>query len=176
MKKLYKLILLLYTLLLSCESPNGPISNSEEFFPLSIGNKWYYNTNNPDSTTIDDIWEITGQKVLNNKEYYEMAIFHSKNNLKDTLYYRLNGDTLFSRRKNYNELIVADFSLTLNEPAYWQNDLKVTHRTENTITFETPFRADYGYIITFKKGVGITVQIQNGIDYQKLKLIKSELK
>jgi hypothetical protein len=176
MKKLDKLIPLLFALLLSCESPIEPISSVKEFFPLKVGNKWYYNSTNSDTTSIDDVWEITGQKTLNNKEYYEMVTNHLENNFKDTLYYRINGDTLFSKRAKFNEQIIADFSLKINETAYWQNDLNVTYKTENTMTFETPFRADYGYSVTFKKGMGISILIQNGFVYYKLKLIKVELK
>ncbi|MHB1688114.1 MAG: hypothetical protein ACYCVH_12180 [Ignavibacteriaceae bacterium] len=176
MEKLYKLIPLLFALLLGCESPNEPVRNVEEFFPLKVGNKWYYNSTNSDTTSIDDIWEITGQKEIDNKKYYEIIKHYLKYNLKDTLYYRLNGDTLFSKGINYNEQIVADFSLNINEIAYWKDDLKVVQKTENIITFETPFGADYGYSITFKRGIGIASAIENGFVYYRIKLIKAEIK
>ncbi len=176
MKKLIRLIPLLFALLLSCESPVEPTGSAKEFFPLKVGNKWYYNLTYSDTTSIDEIWEITGRKTLDNKEYYQMVTNRLKNNFKDTLYYRTNGDTLFSKRPEFNEQIIADFSLKINETTYWQDDLKVTKKTGDTMTFETPFRADYGYSITFKKGIGISIQIQNGFIYYKLKLIKVELK
>jgi hypothetical protein len=40
--------------------------------------------------------------------------------------------------------------------------------------FETPFFADYGYSITFKKDIGITKTIDNGIIYNYRTLIKTE--
>jgi len=176
MKKVCSIVLLSFILLLSCESPNSPNSNSEEYFPLKVGNKWFYNSTSADTTSIDVIWEIIATKTINDKVYYEITINKNKYNFIDTLYYRLNGDTLFSKRMNYDEVIVADFSLILYDTAYWQSDLKVTNKTDNTITFATPFRADYGNSITFEKGVGITLWIQNGFVYYKFKLIKTELK
>ena len=155
MKKLYKLIPLLFAILFGCSSPNKPLEKVESFFPLTTGNKWYYNSSTGDTSSIDDVWEITAQKEIDNKKYYEIIEHHIKNNLNDTVYYRLNGDTLFSKRIDYQEHIVADFSLNLNETAYWQNDLKVVQKTENIMTFETPYEIDYGYTITFQRGVGI---------------------
>lgn len=70
----------------------------------------------------------------------------------------------------------GDFSLNLYDTAYWRNDLRVIQKTENIIIFQTPFGADYGYSITFKKGIGITNSILNGFAYYRRTLIKAEIK
>jgi hypothetical protein len=167
-----------FALLMSfaCESPNEPFRANEEYLPLKMGNKWYYNSNYQDSSSIDIIWELTQQKELNKNTYSEVIKYYLKSNHRDTLYYRLSRDTLFFRSTDDNDQIVADFSLSLNETAYWQNDLKVVQKTKDLITFETPFGADYGYSITFKKGIGMTNLIQNGIVYQRIKLIEAEIR
>jgi len=176
MKKTDQPILLFVLLLWCCNSPVAPLHNAADFFPLTVGNKWYYNSTDSDTTVIDDIWEITARKTINNKAYYELVTRHLENNFIDTLYYRVSGDTLFSKRIKFDEQIIADFSLKINETAYWQDDLKVSTKTEDAMTFETPFYADYGYSVTFKKRRGIAIQIQNGFIYHRLTLIKAEIK
>jgi hypothetical protein len=176
MKKIYLLILLSFLLLLGCKSPNEPSLNPEEYFPLQIGNKWYYNTVYPDTTSVNIICEVNGQEEINHKQYYRIVEQNLQYNFIDTLFYRVNGDTLFSRRINYDEQIIADFSLRLDDTAYWQNDLKVVQKTKDIIKFETPFGADYGDSITFQRGIGITNSVQNGLVYYRRTLIKAEIK
>ena len=53
----------------------------------------------------------------------------------------------------------------LNDTAYWENDMTVVQKTKDIMRFEIPFGADYGYSITFKRGIGITNKIQNGFIY-----------
>lgn len=176
MKNSALLLLFFLSLITGCKSPNEPASMSGEFFPLAVGNKWYYNTNHPDTTSVNLIQEITGQKVISKKNYYEMASLNLLSGVRDTFYYRLNGDTLFVRNAKDGEHILADFSLNLNDAAYWQQDLKVTAKTDEFITFQTPWGPDYGYSVTFKRGVGIINSAENGLVYYRTKLIKSEIK
>ena len=176
MKKIYSLISLLFLLLIGCESPNEPSSIPGEYFPLKIGNKWYYNSGYPDTNSINIIWEVNGTEVKGHKMYYRIIEQNMQFNFIDTIFYRFSGDTLFNRRKDNDEQIIADFSIGLNDTAYWQNDLKVVQKTEDMIKYETPFLADYGYSITFKKGIGITETINNGIIYLRKRLVKAELK
>jgi hypothetical protein len=175
MKNIFSLVPLVAFLIYSCKSSNEPSSNSEGYFPLKVGNKWYYNSVYPDTNSISIIWEVTGQEEINYRLYYRIIEQNTQINLIDTLFYRVNGDTLFRGGKN-NEQIIADFSLSLNDTAYWQNDLRVVEKNKDIIRLETPFGADYGYSITFQKGIGITNSVQNGFVYYRMTLIKAELK
>ncbi|MDP2303458.1 MAG: hypothetical protein Q8N03_13660 [Ignavibacteria bacterium] len=176
MKKIYLFIFLSFLLLFGCKSPSEPSSNPEEYFPLQIGNKWYYNSAFPDTTSVNIICEVHGQEDINHKKYYRIVEQNLQYNFLDTIFYRISGDTLFSRRINYDEQTVADFSLNLNDTAYWQNDLTVVQKTKDIIKFETPFRVDYGNSITFQRGIGITNSVQNGFVYYRRTLIKAEIK
>ena len=49
-------------------------------------------------------------------------------------------------------------------------------KTDSIITFETTFREDYGYSITFKRGAGIIRLIRNGFVYSRQILVKAEIK
>lgn len=176
MKKIFSLIPLSFFLLIGCESPTELSSNPEEYIPLKIGNKWYYNSVYPDTTSINIIWEVNGQEEINHKLYYRIVEQNIHFNFIDTIFYRFSGDTLFCRGKDYDEQIVADFSLNLYDTAYWQNDLRVVQKTNEIMKFETPFGADYGYSISFLKGIGITNSVQNGFVYNRRTLIKAEIK
>jgi len=175
MKRIISFIPLLILIIAGCESPMDT-TPADEYFPLKVGNKWYYNSIYPDTTYINVIWEVNGKEEINGKQYFKIVEQNLQINHIDTLFYRFDEDTLFCKRINYDERIVADFSLNLNDTAYWQNDLRVVQKTENIIKFETPFGADYGYSISFKKGIGITNTIQNGFVYNRLTLIKAEIK
>ncbi len=176
MKKICLLISLSFLFLFGCESPNEPSLNPGEYLPLKIGNKWYYSTAYPDTTSINIICEVNGQEDINNKTYFKIVEQNLQHNFLDTLFYRFSGDTLFSIRKNYKEQIIADFSLSLNDTAYWQHDLIVVQKTKDIIKFETLFGADYGNSITFKRGIGIINSVQNGFVYYRRTLIKAEIK
>jgi hypothetical protein len=176
MKKIYLFISLSFLLLLGCDSPNEASSNPEEYLQLKIGNKWYYNSDYSDTTTINLISQVNGKEDIDHKSYYRIIEQNLQSNFIDTIFFRFGGDTLFSRKKDYPEQIMADFSLNLNDTAYWQNDLTVTQKTKDIMKFEIPFGVDYGYSITFKRGVGITNTIQNGIIYHRRILIKAEIK
>ncbi len=177
MKRIYFVIPLFLCLITGCDSSIGPSSTLDEYFPLRVGNKWYYNSNYKDTNSINIIWEVGSLIEINGHQYYEIRQenFNNQNVYSDTSYYRLSGDTLFYYHNNLQEQILADFSLHLGDTTYWQNDLRVTEKTNRSIKFETPFSADYGYSITFKRGIGITSIIQNGFIFNQLTLIKSEL-
>lgn len=175
MNKFSSIIFLLIILFMNCGSPTEPTSNPGEYFPLKIGNKWYYNSEYPDTTSINIIWEVIGQEEITWKHYYAIVEQNLQTNRLDTLFFRFNGDTLFRRGTN-REQIIADFSLNVNDTAYWQNDLRVVQKTQDIMIFETPFGADYGYSISFQKGIGIINLVQNGFLYYRRTLVKAEIK
>ena len=176
MKKIYLIISLSFLFILGCDSPTEYSLNSEDYLPLKVGNKWYYNSDYSDTTTINLISEVNGKEDIDNKSYYRILEQNLQSNFIDTIFFRFSGDTLFSRNKSYSEQIMADFSLNLNDTAYWQNNMTVVQKTKDIMKYEIPFGADYGYSITFKRGVGITNTIQNGFIYHRRILIKSEIK
>lgn len=177
MKKYYTAVIITFFILISCETSYEPLSIDESFFPLKIGNKWYYNTSGLNTDPILNIHEVKALKEINNKSYYLVTNTHLKYNLKDTVYYRLDKSVLFSKLPKYEERIMADFSLKENEYAYWDpiGDLKVTEKTDSIIKFERPFHADYGSSVTYKKGIGIIQTIENGFIYYRSNLVKAEL-
>ncbi|MCK6613543.1 MAG: hypothetical protein L6Q47_04850 [Ignavibacteriaceae bacterium] len=169
--------LFLVVLFIGCDSTTEKSSIPGAYLPLKVGNKWYYNSHSrfPDTTSIDLVWEVKGQVEINGIYYFSIIEHNLRNDYLDTLFYRLNGDTLFTWNVN-NGQIIADFSLNLNDTAYWRNDLKVVQKTKDIMQFETPFGADYGYSISFQKGVGITNIIEGGVVYHRKKLLKAEIK
>ena len=176
MKKIYLAVSLSFLLLLGCSSPNEPSSDPEEFFPLKAGNKWYYNTSYTDTDSIDLISEVTGGEVIGSKLYFRIVEQNLQFGFIDTVFYRFGGDTLFGKTKNYSEQIIADFSLNLNDAAYWQSDMRVVQKTQDIMKFEVPFAADYGSSITFQRGLGIIETEQNGFVYYRRTLRKVEIK
>ncbi len=176
MRTIYLIISLLLLSLISCESPTENSLIPEDYFPLKIGNKWYYNSDYSDTTTINLVSEVDGKENINNKMYFRIIEQNLQLNYNDTVFFRFGEDTLFMKQKYYAEQIMADFSLQLNDTAYWENDMTVVQKTKDVMKFEIPFAADYGSSITFKSGVGITNLILNGFVYHRRILIKSEIK
>ena len=176
--KIYLIIVFAFwgILIIGCDSPTEYSLNPKEYFPLQVGNKWYYNSDYSDTTTINLISEVNGKEDIDFKEYFRIIEQNLQSNFIDTIFFRFGGDTLFSRKKYYPERIMADFSLNLNDTAYWENDMTVVQKTKDIMRFEIPFGADYGYSITFKRGIGITNKIQNGFIYHRRILIKAEIK
>ncbi|MCU7502522.1 MAG: hypothetical protein HF314_05580 [Ignavibacteria bacterium] len=171
-------ILLFLSFLTGCKSPNEPAPASSEYFPLAVGNKWYYSTDGvsrtSDSFTLID--EITGTKTIDNKMYYEVISTDFVSYTISTFYYRFEGNKLLLRNEK-GEKIVADFSLNLNDKAYWEENLWVTEKNDDIITFgSTPSMKDWGYAVTYKKGIGMIYSYSNNFGYKSKELVKSEIK
>ncbi|GMU87454.1 MAG: hypothetical protein AMXMBFR48_26950 [Ignavibacteriales bacterium] len=144
--------------------------------PLKDGNKWYYNSHSrfPDTTSIVFVWEVNGQEKKGGLNYFRIVEHNLLTNYYDTLFYRLNGDTLFGWETD-KEQILADFSLNLNDTAYWRNDLKVVQKSGEIMQFETRLGQNSSYSISYQKGIGITDIIESGVLYHRKKLIKAEI-
>ncbi|MCU7497420.1 MAG: hypothetical protein HF311_18265, partial [Ignavibacteria bacterium] len=160
-----------------CKSPNEPAPASSEYFPLAVGNKWYYHTNGiSDTSSINVVREVTGQKSIDNKTYYEVVSTQLASGIKDTAFLRMSDKILFAHMGK-GENIIADFSLNLNDKAYWEKDLKVSKKNGDIMAFESiPQLIDNGYGVTYQKGVGMTYSFLNGFAYEYTKLVKSEIK
>ena len=177
MKTYLSLVVIALCLLNSCKTSYEPLSIDYNFFPLKIGNKWYYNTSGLDTDPVLNIYEVKARKEINGTWYYLITNTSVQHNLKDSVYYRLDNAVLSSISAGHEEVIIADFSLNKNDYAYWDliGDLKVTEKTESIITFERPFQVDYGSSVTYKKGIGIIRKIMNGYFYSQSKLVRAEL-
>lgn len=177
MKEYHSVVVIAFFMLISCQTSYEPLSINKNFFPLKIGNKWYYNTSGLDTDPILNIHEVTARKKISDEFYYLITDTHLQNNFKDTVYYRLENSVLFSKLPQHEERIIADFSLNENAYAYWDSlgDLKVTKKTDSIIKFERPFHEDYGSSVTYKKGIGMIQTIENGIVYYQSNLVKAEI-
>lgn len=177
MKNLIFTCLFLTLFFFGCDSTTENSPNPGSYLPLKDGNKWYYNSHSrfPDTTSVDFVWEVKGQAEIGGRNFFRIIEHNLLTDNFDTLFYRLNGDTLFNWDVN-KEQIMSDFSLNLNDTAYWRNDLTVVQKTKDIIQFETPFGADYGSSISFQRGIGITNSIENGFVYYRNTLIKAEIK
>lgn len=177
MRKYYRALIITFFILISCKTSYEPLLIDKSFFPLEIGNKWYYNISGLDTDPILNIKEVIALKEINDKSYFLVTNTHLKYNFKDTVYYRLDNSVLFSKLPQYDERIMADFSLNENEYAYWDSkgDLKVIKKTASIMIFARPFSADYGSAVTYKRGTGIIQIVQNGIIYYQINLVKAEL-
>lgn len=172
--KSFKYVIIAYVLILAGCNSSTEVKFSGQYFPLNVGNKWYYAAS--DSSTVNEIWEVTGTKTFNGINYYQMDIHDLSLNTITTYYYRYGGDTLFCKLPDYPESIAADFSLQLKDTAYWDKQMTVTEKTQDLITFSVPLTGDYSYSATYVKGVGLTEMTENGFVYYHRRLVKSEIK
>ena len=177
MNKLHRIMYLVLFILISCKTSTEPLFVDNNFFPLNIGNKWYYNTNGSDADPILIIMEVVAIEEINDKSYYLVTNSNIQYSYKDSIYYRINNSVLYSKMPNNEEQIVADFSLKKNEYAYWDviGDLKVTEKTNSIMKFERPFSADYGSSVTYQKKIGIIESILNGFIFFKRTLVRAEI-
>jgi hypothetical protein len=170
-------IFLIILLLIGCELPDSAYkSSSSQFFPLAVGNKWYYNTGTINSSSVNEMWEITGTRKIADTTYYILLRYNLKSNIADTSFYRCSSDTLFYRSTNKYEHVAADFSLHLNDTTYWDPYATVTERTEDKITFSAYIGGDSGYGITYIKGIGVSNMEESGFVYYFHKLVRAEIK
>ena len=108
MNKYYLFILLLFPLNFCSDSEFESDPTPGDYFPLAIGNKWYYDLNGS-----DEIWEVTEPVELNGKQYRKIVRKNIQSNYKDSTYYRFhNFYTLYYKQKDFDEQILADFSLS----------------------------------------------------------------
>jgi len=165
-----------FLMLAGCNSPTQ-VDTGGQFLPLNVGNKWYYNTNNAGSPSdISEVWEITGIKTINGIKYYQLDINTVSLNAVSTIYYRYGGDTLFYRYSSGGEFVAADFSLQLNDTAYWDKNITVTKKTKDMISYTVPLMGDYSYSATYSRGLGMTYMEESGFVYYYRKLLKADLK
>lgn len=98
MKNLIFTCLFLTIFFFGCDSTTENFPDPGSYPPLKDGNKWYYNSHSrfPNTTSVDIIWEVSGQEEKGGKNYFRIIEHNLHTNYLDTLFYRFNGDTLFS--------------------------------------------------------------------------------
>ena len=159
-------------MLTSCGVSELNNSNNVDYFPLQIGNKWYYSNDKSQSLDKATKWEIVSTIVIDDIEYYLVEKTHPYST-KDTSYYRHEDSKLIelfidkSKNNYYLESIFADFNILENDffNYYAESDndedifYKVTlkERTTDSITLFyniIQFR-DTEHSITFQENIGI---------------------
>lgn len=170
--------------LAGCEKNTGPvleknkISNTE-YFPLCVGNKWFYkewdyNTNSfehPEVITYDYIIEVTSKMFINDKLFYfvKSKRFNWDGSIffRDSIYYSVTGDTVFQIRP---ELLSSQDTLSIKailcDTGYVSFKMKwfdfyVSGRISKiedsliTVSYWRERWMDSGYELKFKKGIGL---------------------
>ena len=184
---------------LSCNSLTGPLeinNNQNQFFPMNIGNKCYYNSYNSnysnfDSTKYVETLEIKNKINVDNKIFYlfEDIVYSDseKVNRVDTIYYSIKNDSLFriENGKKLDNTSIDFLGLFSNKPYgdfIVRKDASgnymgyVGNYTDTTITFcyYQNGWVDSGWQMTFQKGIGYIESVSGwGLG---TKLIKYSLK
>ncbi len=169
-----KILFLTIVLLTGCDilQSDDPVS-ARNYFPLSIGSKWYYSNSPENKEKITQTWEVTGSKTVNGYLFYEVT--KSTGNNSWTEYYRYEGSRIivFSGRLDPDSVyygrtvshfgVYADFSKSERDTFRCDiDDLKyritVKEKSEDIYVFyfDDVIGYDEEHEITFKKGVGIT--------------------
>lgn len=194
-------IVFMIPLFISCDDNIVGPEDANSFFPLSIGNKWFYKSyidyndslkfNYPDKE-YDLTYEIIGNTNIDGKTYFMLEVkSYDYNSINypvriDTNYCRTDGKYLIwlgkFLGKYYNRLYV-DFSIAEGDTFHftWQNNFtyvgKVKTKTWDLITiyYEIPGAADEDIEVTFLKNIGL--QNQKALDWGfAILLTKFELK
>ena len=166
MKKYFVIpgLLLFMILVYSCSSSTEP-HYSLDYFPMKMGNTWYYTgfLHNPDNHQgkKESKWEVTGEKVFGNVKYTEIT---ETNLVRDDIperkeYYYMSRNKLFKYDQDKKMAgLFAQFDLDKDESfQYFDYNVKVTEKTDSTIRFyyDHPGYIDEEHWITFEKGTGI---------------------
>ena len=164
---------------ISSDSPTGiATSGSTDYFPLKVGNRWYYGgymRGNPtDTTNTVHIAEVIGTRVINQRLCFVMLNrFYQAGgdspSFVDTSYFTVDGDSLLSVNKDSSSFrfsVDAIFSLTKGEEFTQEVGVAgnafhfrvtVVDRNDSTITFfyDAPNIVDEEHQKTYKRGAGI---------------------
>ena len=174
MKLLFYLFIFSLTILfMYCSSAQTSSSVENDYMPLSIGNKWYYNSYTS---------EVVGIDTIEGKKYFKLE--HKNVNEKFPPFYyhqRISNDTLYTlnldQKSNlYFERVTAIFTLdsgdvarielppnelsSRNEaqglPTGRKYSIKVTNKNKETIElFTNVGGVDGNYTETYKRGIGM---------------------
>ena len=186
MKKISVIIAIaFFNLIPGCDSPTESFVGALQYYPLKIGNKWYYSNSQTDTSAYNYVTEIVSDTTISNKLYYKIV----SNYVPQSEYYYISychieksklfiGNISFYNDKlTFMENLKADFSLkvgdTLRTDEY--KYITVTEKKEDIIKFHTKDGMIH-YYSTFRKGVGLIESLTIGDVFHRSVLIKYELK
>ena len=165
---------------------------SDQFMPLSVGNKWVYNSK--------EGYEIVSIDTISNIQYYKFEYSCVTNGKPTECFYwqRISNDTLFllnydSVTNDYIEFVDAIFSLNeydiakihlqrrdkvlSNDPTEIpvgnEYSIEVLSKRDDTIEFFVRRGIDLNNIVVYKKGVG-KIKTKNDFGVEQI-LTNSEL-
>lgn len=183
LKLLNALILASIFLFLSCdENPLEP-ENANSFFPLKLGNKWYYRqyTTFNDSLKFkypdkeyDLTFEIIGDKEIDGKTY---SVLEGTSYDYSSQFYPIRVDTSYCRNEGsrffwlgedsygYHNLMIADFSVSEGDTFSFNRDNNSTSTTVGTVKkrtwaaitifYDIPNVSDDESEVTFVRNIGL---------------------
>ena len=150
-----------------------PEDQNESFFPMKVGNKWYYNSNPAGDIGSSTKWEIVSKQQFAGNDYYQLVKSYNTS-FSDTLYYRIASNKLIelligvNPNSYYFETVCADFNLDANgsfeyymggfpgKEYYYKVTIKNKSEDEITFFYNSPNAVDEEHSITYKKGVGVS--------------------
>ncbi len=163
----------LTVLFICCSSAQISSSVEKDYMPLSIGNKWYYNSHTS---------EVVGIDTIEGKKYFKLEFKNVNEQFPPFYYYqRISNDTLYTlnldQKSNlYFERVTAIFTLdsgdvarielppnelsSRNEarglPTGRKYSIKAINKNKETIELFTNVGAvDGNYTETYKRGIGM---------------------
>jgi len=182
---LYLLIIPIYLSIYSCSLAQTSSVFKNDYMPLAIGNKWYYNVHTSNTKVGSEtsiITEIIGIDTIASKKYFWIKSDRVKTKFPPYYYHqRISNDTLYTlnydQKSNlYFERVTAIFTLdsgdvarielppnklsSKNEaeglPTGRNYSIKVTDKDENTIEFFTySGMIDGEYTEKYQRGIGM---------------------
>jgi len=162
----------LFQLLSSCGINEVELYEGD-YFPLQIGNKWYYSYDK-NQTDINNTrkWEVISKKNIQGREYFLIESTYNAS-VTDTIYYRKEKNKIIelligkSKSEYYIENIFADFDIKENEffqsyamafngkDYYYNVTLKNKDEKRITLFYNILEARDEEHSITFEIGKGI---------------------
>ena len=179
------IIFLFLCITVGCESPNESYINAEQYYPLEIGNKWYYSFDQTDINVFNEVKEIISISVISNKSYYKTVVYGlPPSTYSDTSYFRAERSKLFcgmttkiNGMPTFTEKLVADFSLKIGDTIRVNpyEYITVIEKGDENIKFSDYSEGLYGRT-KFQKGIGIIESVVSNAVIHRRVLVKSELK
>jgi hypothetical protein len=180
---------------LSCnESTPIEPEYGNSFFPLKVGNTWFYNSFSSscqqfNPNIVKEIKKVIGTKNIMGRTFYSLESIYKDDSgsiySKDTSYYYYSNDTLYHYmsvgNNKYNKSIYAIFSLEsgdkyIDTVGTTVNEITVREKNNEwaIFSYDAPQVKDEENEVTFRKGKGI-YEIYSPSSTVITKLIKANL-
>ncbi len=180
------LIVSILILFISHSSAQTSIDFRNDYMPLAVGNKWYYNIHASNAAVgldVSTISEIVGIDTIEGNRYFNIKYENVNNDIPVRYYHqRMSNDTLYTlnydeKYNDYFERVVAIFSLDSGEvativlpstdltlkyeadglPTGQQYSLEVLNKDKNSIElFYKSRMIDGNHTDIYTKGIGMT--------------------